>query len=455
MKKEKKIISFLPVVISFLFLFNPNISFIDPLPDFFGYLLICLTLRKLADMNETLFSAYLNFSRMAVLDAIKLVVTFLVFGLFFGEEQGTMLLLAAFAFGAIELFLLIPAYKHLFSGLLELGFKYDNISIMGKKDENDKKNFTEKAASYTFFFVIFKVIICILPEFSILPTQSYDDTSKFAYLYDFIGLLRGFALVVCLAFGIIWLFKMMKYFARIEKDSILISCLSENYRKDVLPKESIFIQRKIKLSFVFIGAFALLCADFRIDGVNVLPDFFSAIALILAVFSIKKYICGYKKYIVLACCYGALSVVYSFVEIIFFDNYYYGSIARNDEAYSLYLVMLFVSVVKVIFFLVTAFSSIKIFRTIISEYTGFSVKKNPNGENERITALHKELERKLHVLVFGILFAAVGDIFCNFSAHKIGFSMLINNITAVVFFITVCYVTNEIYDEIKSKYMLD
>jgi membrane-anchored protein YejM (alkaline phosphatase superfamily) len=109
--------------------------------------------------------------------------------------------------------LLIPAYKHLFSGLLELGFKYDNISIMGKKNENDKKNFTEKAASYTFFFVIFKVIICILPEFSILPTQSYDDTSKFAHLYDFIGLLRGFALVVCLVFGIIWLFKMMKYFA--------------------------------------------------------------------------------------------------------------------------------------------------------------------------------------------------------------------------------------------------
>ena len=52
MKKIKKNFGFGAILVSFIFIFNPNIHLIDLLPDAIGYLLLCLGLSQLADMND-------------------------------------------------------------------------------------------------------------------------------------------------------------------------------------------------------------------------------------------------------------------------------------------------------------------------------------------------------------------------------------------------------------------
>ena len=39
------------------FLFNPNIAVIDVLPDFIGYIFLCLALSEIADLNDDLAEA--------------------------------------------------------------------------------------------------------------------------------------------------------------------------------------------------------------------------------------------------------------------------------------------------------------------------------------------------------------------------------------------------------------
>jgi len=454
MSDNKKNIGFLRIALAFLFLFNPNISIVDPLPDIIGYLLICSVLSKLAYLNETLGRASELFSKMVLLDGAKLLSVLFVFGLSFGDEQNTMLLLIVFAFGVLELFMLIPAYKQLFEGLIQLGYKYENSSIMARKG-NSRKNVTEKASSFTLFFVIFKVAACVLPELSVLATQTSDVAASYVNLYDFVGLLRGFAIIVCLVFGIIWLVRMMKYFRMLNKDTALVTALSNEYNTNVLPRKGIFAQKRIRLAFLFIGAFALLCADFRLDGVNVIPDFLSALSLIAAILLLKKYLPSFKKHLACASLYGVVSVLYFIVETAFFDRYYLGAVIRDNGAYNLYMIMLSISVIKTVTFVMSAFYSIKLFRTVIDEHTGFSVSGLPYGVSDRIHALHKELNRKMTVPIAAAILASVVDVFCNFSARIISFTMLINNASVVIFFVTICYAANEIYEEVKAKYILE
>ena len=74
MNKNSKIIRSIPLYIGVVFLFNPNITVIDPLPDFIGYILICAALCRLCDLGGALSEAYEAFKRMALITIVWLQV---------------------------------------------------------------------------------------------------------------------------------------------------------------------------------------------------------------------------------------------------------------------------------------------------------------------------------------------------------------------------------------------
>ena len=85
MKKQSKI-QFLPIGLSLIFLFNPNIAVIDVLPDFIGYILISLALIKLSDINETIAEAASLFNKMILIDAAKIFAIVWIFWIY-GQHQ--------------------------------------------------------------------------------------------------------------------------------------------------------------------------------------------------------------------------------------------------------------------------------------------------------------------------------------------------------------------------------
>ena len=78
---EKKQISWGLFAIAFVFLFNPNIAIIDPLPDFFGYIILSVALTKLAMINESIYEAKRAFDRMIIVDIGKIIAIFWIFGI--------------------------------------------------------------------------------------------------------------------------------------------------------------------------------------------------------------------------------------------------------------------------------------------------------------------------------------------------------------------------------------
>ena len=90
---EKKQMSWGLFIIAFVFLFNPNIAIIDPLPDFLGYIILSVALTKLAMINEHLYDAKRAFDRMIIVDIGKIIAILWVFGMDAVSERNTSMLL--------------------------------------------------------------------------------------------------------------------------------------------------------------------------------------------------------------------------------------------------------------------------------------------------------------------------------------------------------------------------
>ncbi len=461
MEKVNKKMGLGMVIVSLFFLFNPNLNLVDMLPDFIGYALLCRGLTYMGDLCEACERALMLFRRMILVDLLKWAALFWIFGISFSDEQNTLLLLMSFVFGLVELIFLIPAYRALFDGILRLGYKYDNTSVMGKRSESSKKNYTEKIKSVTFVFVALKILMYVLPEFSVLGSQNYDESMSVGTvnIYNFIGLVRSMAFIVALIFGIAWLIRAFRYFRRVAEDKPFIAALKDEYITAVLPKTSMFLQRTVKSSFFVLMIFAVLCIDLRADSFNFIPDFAAAAALVVMALMMRRYSSASRKYLPWFAVYGGLCIVSTVIEIMFFERYYYGAVVRNEKAMVLYCVMLAAATLEAAAFMLSSYGVIRIMKEIIDGHTGFVVPEAKGviaeTAQERIEKLHRELYKKLYLVGGAALLMTASDLFYDFGARKFGFVGIINTVCTLIFIVIVYSATSAIFEEVQSKYMLD
>lgn len=440
--------------VAFVFLFNPNFNIVDILPDFIGYAFIAVALSRLSYMNEDIAIAHKGFSRAIILDLVKIGALLLVFGTGNPEEQNTMLLLVSFVFAVAELIVLIPAYKSLFGGLMGLGYRFENTSVLGSRHKG-KKNRTEVARLFTYLFLTVKTAAYVLPEFAVLSTQSYDEFSSTLYIYDYIGLLRSFSIIVSLVSGIVWLCLIESYFARIRRDEPFMRGVVGEYNEKILPKTSLFVRRAVKIMSLWLFAAAVLCLDFRLESFNVLIDTFAALALIICCLSLKKHVAVKRRVLVSFVCYAAVSLAAAATEISFFANHYYSKIYRDDVAFSSYKTMLLFAAFDALAFLLAAWGIGKMLRGVIKDHTGFFVPTSAINVAAKVETVHKELDAKVYLLYGAALVAAATDVFYDFFASTLRFAGLVNIIGSLVFVCAVFNVCYAICDEVEAKYMLD
>ncbi|MBQ8850396.1 MAG: hypothetical protein IJ011_08715, partial [Clostridia bacterium] len=173
MTTKKKIMNLPFIVIAALFLFNPNIAVIDLLPDFIGYILLCVAISRLADVHERVGEAYNAFKKMILIDAGKWIAVFWIFGMTVPSERNTSMLLWTFVFSVLEMIFLLPAYNKLFDGITQLGYLYPCQAVFGKREKRSK---TDRMRNFTFVFVTVKALLTVLPELSDLTNSTYDET---------------------------------------------------------------------------------------------------------------------------------------------------------------------------------------------------------------------------------------------------------------------------------------
>ena len=368
---EKKQIPWGLFIIASIFLFNPHIAIFDFLPDFIGYIILSIALTKLAMINDHLYEAKRAFDRLIIIDIGKILAIFWVFGMTFGNEQNSSLLLWSFVFGVLEILFAISAFAKLFEGFSTLGDFHSNSSIHGSK-RRDGKSYTQRFKSLTSVLIVFKAVMAVLPELSVLETMTYDETSRFTYLYRYIGVMRGFCFIPVLIIGIVWLVCAIRYFSRIRSDKDFVISVDEEYSSKQISKSGMFVVRDVKIATLFLVLGSILSLDFIFENVNIIPDILVVPFFALSLFYFSK-VSNFKKKFAIASLviFSIVSILEEVLRFYFFEEFYYNAINKNGEAFYTYLFMVGTIVIKGILLVVVFVAISKAIKTVIKDHTGY------------------------------------------------------------------------------------
>lgn len=460
---EKKQISWGLFAIAFVFLFNPNIAIIDPLPDFLGYIILSVALTKLAMLNDAIYEAKRGFDRMIIVDIGKIISIVWVFGLDAVGERNTSLLLWSFVFGVLEILFAIPAFAKLFEGISTLGDFYPNFSVHGTPKKR-KKSFTQRIKGFTTFFIVFKAIFTCLPEVSVLGTVTYDETSNFSFLYRYIGVMRGFCFIPVLIVGIIWLVFAIRYFLRIKSDTEFVIALNEEYDNKQLTRAGLFIIRDVKIATLFFALASVLTLDFVFENMNMIPDILVVVALAISLFYFSK-VAKFKKTfpVTMLVIYSIVTLFREYLRFYFFDNFYYNAINKNDKAFYTYIIIVATVAIEGILLILVYVAMSKTVRAVVKEHTGYVLGKeiNTEGEQTQIEAVQNRLNKNFSILpdfaaicLLADLFNSLYGAFYAFLDKNFGWMSIISIACGLILIGMTIRAVSELREGVQTKYML-
>lgn len=421
------------IIASLFFLFNPDIAIIDFLPDVFGYLLMIFGISQLSEINEKIYEAKRYFIKAAVCNTVKLALIVVLFGMVTPREMPVSMLLFTFVMNFFDLIYVIPAYLNLFGGLMYLGERLDGDFVLARKryaprkcpldaDEKRRAMFdlrekrrraryerklsnTEKIQRATIFFVVFKSVTPVLPEFTSLLDYEYND-SLINY-YDFIYLFRTVAIILMFIVGIVWLVRAVRYFSRLIKDKVFISSLAEKYTIEVLPNKVLFMKKFINRATIIFACASFLLVNAYFDEVNIIPGVISAIIFMIGSFYVRKYTEKWKFCFISSVVMTVSSLLLEISRANFNKDFIREQILRNPAAYGAWEDMFIVSVAAGVGALLTVISVLVMAGDIAVKYTGFFTPGSDSFDPRRATKeLHSELCRPLILTgIFGGLAA--------------------------------------------------
>lgn len=450
--------------VAFLFMFNPYISIVDPLPDFIGYIILCVSLVKLSMLSEGIAQARRSFEKMILIDVAKLLALIWVFGIDVASERSSSLLLWSFVFGLAEVAFLAPSFVKLFDGFGELGNFHVNTAIHGSKQEGGKSH-TEKLKSLSVFFIVFRATMTLLPELAALGGVSSVENHNVIDLYRYIGVMRGFCFVPALIVGIAWLVRAERYVARIRRDTVFCESLSAAYRERIIPKEGIFVIRNVKIAtWLFVVAMALTI-DLQLDGVNMIPDILVVAALVPSFIYLSKSTRVNKKSLLgTTVLYAVTSVASMLTSIYYEENYTYNAMAKSSEALGAYLIYVVSVALHGIILICLLSAWCGAYKNVIESHTGYVRGReiDSEGERQRIAEVHKELGRGFGWMVDVAILYVLSDVayalygaFYAFLNKNFGWLGLLNLACGIFFVGMVLKTIGELRGAVETKYMLE
>lgn len=470
MQKIKKNLGIGQILLSAVFLFNPEVSVIDPLPDFIGYLLLVTGLTCLADLNETLATARKLFLILAWVSGAQLLSVLFLFGAGASADRAMNFLLFPFCFGILSTLLAIPAFKFLFDGLLYLGTRHNGTAVFrgaGKKEPVPGQfAAVDHLRFLTYVFLIFKTVMTVLPEFAVL--SAYGQDLNAVNWSRFLPLFRMGAIIVVLPFGIVWLCRYIGFFRAVRNDGEFIGTLTEKYRTEVLTKESVFVLRTVFRAFLLLGAAAVFSMDFYLNRYNVLPDFIAGICIFLAVLLLRKYLKKPNFLLAGSAVYTVVAAVEWILYTLFVRSSRYRDIYVDirlmapDAVSGHYLTSVVYGVSEVLFLCLFVLLVIQLLG-FVRNYTCFPVNPSLHDSEARLRLEQKPLRVGLYIAV---LLAAVCAglavclrIFIPYATVKrFSFSellTLLSAIASIAWAAEFCVTLAAIRAQVKNKYWLD
>lgn len=440
----KKNVGLSLIVFAFFFLFEPTYSLVDILPDFIGHTILCLALINLADINDKIAAAFKAFRNAIALSILRYLSIIVLNNVFSEGEQSVGRLLFVFVFAILELVILVPAYRALFEGLLTLGLFEGGEAVYYKKRENGR-NATEKMFSLTVFFLTAKNIVCALPEFTSLQSNSG---------YEFVEVIRILAILLVAPISVVWLINILLYFRRIKRDTPFIAALSAKYTAKAENTPDYFTCRTLTLTLYAILVAFIFTFDFYVENVNILPDLiFYCMVILLAVF-LRKHVVRRVRIVILAALGAITSASIAILEKDFFSKFAIEAVIKNFEAYNKYNLLVAAYILKAVIFALLTYLALKEIYAIFESYIVIKQEGNQSYIAERGKSLRTRL---ILCLVLGIISSA-STIYrvLALPRHSVSwiyyYSGIITSVLQIAFIASICVTIMYVVGEVKYNY---
>ena len=468
MSRKLRLNGFGLVFLGLALFFNPYFAVIDVLPDFIGCILICIGLSRVSMIHAGMKDALHAFGKLAVVDVLKNLALLVIFGMGSATEQPSALLAAAFAAAVGEMMFLIPAVRHLFNGFYFLASTYDCVELYGNLHGGFSR--TERMQKLTVSFLIFREVVCLLPEITALTTSSYSD-SGLHRIYEYIGVMRIFACMIVLIAGVYWLVRLLGYYGRLRSAKAIFAGISERCDQYYKTHPGVRVLRRHGVSFLFLFAGALLLTDFYLDLQNVFPDAVGAALLLVGVLIPrvdKKYRLGAAVSVMV---YAVTAVLSSKATYAFVSQYNAGQIARNPDASEAYLKMWVLAFVEFLAFLAMLIPILLLLRAVIRQWAGYRPHHAPSAgemegdgfESRSLLNLWADLDSALiRVFVFGFISGLLSFLYDYIKEmpgkgiyHLLEFTWIFDFCGALAFAFAFGTLLYRIYGEIRQRFLYD
>jgi len=373
-KKRRSIYGY--IIFSIIFLFNPNISVIDVLPDFIAYFVLARAFLYASDCAPHFEEARIAFKRLGWLNFFK------VFGLLVmllvkreNASDNDVIPLVTLIFAICEVLLTFIAIKHLFDGLFYLGNRGETASAITPFTVAGKSVRPEDLRTLSYFFTGLKCLAYFAPTPFLLTNVNLSASGRASLVKGFVTVLI-ISQIVCIIVGIIWLIYVRKYALAIRSEgkffSTLDTLLENNKGFSLAKKEKLRHIISTLTVFEVSSLFTLELALVENYDVNLIPHFIYAALLLYGVYRLSRYASYKIPTMISGIAYLAVSTVTYIFQTRFLTEYGYARLVTNKEARELYPTVTVLSLVELVTLLIFLFFIFRMLKSFITSHTGIN-----------------------------------------------------------------------------------
>ncbi len=446
-KPSVRPMSFALVFVGLLFFANPYFATVDILPDWIGCALIFLGLDRIARISRHMSEARSAFLKLLIYTVAKDVLALTVLMTTGGIERPTALLIVTFVNAVCASLFTYRAVYALFDGFYALSVTRECPSLYAnyRKAPRRERSRTEQILYATVLFIIFREVFAVLPELSSLANSHYMD-SGLIDIYEYIGLMRGIAVLAVLAVGVWWLVTVIRYFTLLHRERAFRVTLAEEQRVYTDAHPAIVLERRFGVGFFFLAIGAFFLCDFVVDMKNVFPDYLAVFCILAGLFVMELPAKWRAACVSLTALFGAAALVSSQYATYFHLNHTALEISKTVAAERAYFHMWFSALVEFALFIAFLICLLLALRHVIREWAGYTpIRADLEFEQRRRRNFLEEFDAKLlRVFLFGFvsgLFSFLTDYVQEIPDHRLfrilefmwGIDLVVGAVFAVMF----------------------
>lgn len=396
------------IIPGIVILSNPVVAFYDFLPDCIGYLLLCISLFRLADLNPSIADSLKRFRTLIWISIGGWLMQYYIYNVLSKEpklnpqEIPTMVLLCSFVIAVPKLYFAVPAYRDLFKGFWQLAERHEGKAVFhyGKKDSN----LCERIGHASIVFVIVSTLLSILPELSVLTTFEYEMEKLPFDWYQFVWLFRVTAVMVLCVLFAVWMIRFIRFILLFIRDREMMESIRTRYERDIMPQTDMLSIKRLRFGIVFLTIGAALMINACIEQQILLPNLLCAVFTCIGVLIFGDDLKCTKLFFVACGALGALSIGELWFNSYYTNRYSYVESSWDPNAYTLFLGLRVLQVVEALL----AAGMFWILLNLLSNFVKDRIFERYDGvDTEEISAratkrLHKQFDRR--ILVCEILF---------------------------------------------------